>query len=199
MPSCEYCNARFDTQQGVRSHVKQKAECRLAFARSLSTPTSTSDSTAATHSLGPSDLSDINDLHASHVENDSPGHGLASRPYPVHPIQHDRLEEMPDDSPSKRRRVTVEEVQDVEAGLPSKPWIEDFPAPAGTPLRAGKTYFEDIRDRKEGESESPFAPFADEEEWELAQWLATSGISQKALDAFLKLSIVRHLTTQRPI
>ena len=35
-----------------------------------------------------------------------------------------------------------------------------------------------------------WSPFSNEEEWELAKWLTTSGVSQARIDEFLKLSIV---------
>lgn len=188
MPSCEFCNAIFETQQGVRSHIKQKQECRLAFARSLTSDTSSTNlASSSTSAAVPT---------VQHDPPEEPNELLF--PYRTHQIPHDHPSDMQDDTPSKRRRVTVEEVPDEEAGLPRKPWVEDFPQPAGTPLREGQTYFKGLRERRMGEDESPYAPFADKEEWELAQWLATSGISQQALDKFLKLDIVRHPTHCNP-
>ncbi|KAF8799293.1 hypothetical protein BYT27DRAFT_7040688, partial [Phlegmacium glaucopus] len=38
----------------------------------------------------------------------------------------------------------------------------------------------------------PWAPFESEDEWELARWLMTSGVSQTKIDSFLKLNKIKH-------
>ncbi|KAI0675158.1 hypothetical protein C8Q78DRAFT_965124 [Trametes maxima] len=52
------------------------------------------------------------------------------------------------DSPSKRRRVLVEEIEDVEAGgLPKRPWIEDFPGSADRmrlSFRSSHTFYKKV-------------------------------------------------------
>nr|VWO99818.1 Beta-lactamase (EC [Ganoderma boninense] len=100
----------------------------------------------------------------------------------------------PIDASSSRNRVTVEEVPDEGDGLPQLPWIEDFLYPAAYVSDFVQTYFEGLHRRKEDTNQVPWFPFASEEEWELAQWLATSGLSQGAIDRFLKLRITRERT-----
>ncbi|KAI0357791.1 hypothetical protein OH77DRAFT_1583444 [Trametes cingulata] len=96
---------------------------------------------------------------------------------------------------SKRIRVEVEEVADEEeGGLPRKPWIEDFTGKAGTVFGEGETQFEAIRRKKEEDGDSPWAPFESEEEWELARWLVTSGLTQSSIEQYLKLKITRERT-----
>ncbi|KAI0665394.1 hypothetical protein C8Q78DRAFT_931558, partial [Trametes maxima] len=86
--------------------------------------------------------------------------------------------------------VTVEEIEDIEAGgLPKRPWIEDFPGSAGNTFGKEDTHFERIRRQKEEEDLSPWALFASEDEWELSEWLATTGLTQKDIDKYLSLKI----------
>ncbi|KAJ2975809.1 hypothetical protein NUW54_g11669 [Trametes sanguinea] len=42
--------------------------------------------------------------------------------------------------------------------------------------------------------DQPWAPFKDLDEWELAQWLVTSGLSQTAIEQYLKLNITKGRT-----
>ena len=93
--------------------------------------------------------------------------------------------------PSKRARV--EEVEDEDAPGQQQRCVKDYPWPAGTPIvERGRvqTAFEKIHSQKNMAGEAPWAPFASEEEWELAEWLMNAGISQKQMDRFLKLPIV---------
>ncbi|KAG1890779.1 hypothetical protein F4604DRAFT_1913578 [Suillus subluteus] len=81
----------------------------------------------------------------------------------------------------------VEEVADEEQ--PER-FANVFPHPAADVLGAGQTAFEEIREDQinMGLEANPWAPFCDEEEWGLAEWLAKR-VNQKAIDEFLKLAI----------
>ena len=117
-------------------------------------------------------------------------------PIPGHDISNPRdgdntSNSAPTNPSAGHHRVTVEEVPDEGDGLPRSPWVEDFPSPAAYVSDFVGTYFEGIHRKKEDAKQIPWFPFATEDEWELAQWLATSGLSQGAFDRFLKLRIVR--------
>ena len=86
------------------------------------------------------------------------------------------------------RRAQVEEIEDEEAGGLHQ-WVEDYPRPTGVAGQPAKSYFEEIRARQEKMGEDLWAPFDDQEEWELAQWLMLN-VGQNATDKFLKLPIV---------
>ncbi|KAJ7725295.1 hypothetical protein DFH07DRAFT_758708 [Mycena maculata] len=94
----------------------------------------------------------------------------------------------PPPSSWKRPRATVEEVEDEDAR-----WVQDYPEEkeAGVPLEKCKTFFEKYRADQKREGHAPWYPFESKEEWELARWLMTSGLSQKKTDEFLKLKSVR--------
>lgn len=89
--------------------------------------------------------------------------------------------------PSKRARVEEVDDEDNELGR----FCRQYPVPAANVLRTGKTAFEQERaGQKAGESpDNCWAPFRDNDEWELAEWL-TKETTQKARDKFLKLNIV---------
>ncbi len=184
MSECLFCHTALETEQGIRSHLRQRKECKLAYERSLAAAETAAKAGTDTATPHPSSLSPF--------DNALPTFDAAYYTIPRGPDNLNR-DTSPDQngSPSKCRRVTVEEVPDIEAGgLPHHPWVEDFPGKAGTPLRDGVTYFETIHAHKDAAAESPWSPFESEEEWQLAQWLITSGLSQKAIDDYLKLPIV---------
>jgi hypothetical protein len=67
-----------------------------------------------------------------------------------------------------------------------------FPATAshGAPIGRYTSRFERLHAEIEKEKKSPWYPFADMEEWELARWLVMSGLSQSEIDNFLKMFVV---------
>ena len=87
---------------------------------------------------------------------------------------------VPDPSPelaSPSRRVTHQR------------FVEVYPRPVGIPTGPGKSSFQCLQDIQVQEGKGDHSPFANEEEWELAQWLSRR-VGQKAIDEYLKLSIV---------
>jgi hypothetical protein len=90
------------------------------------------------------------------------------------------------------RRARVEEVDDEEDGGIRR-WIEDYPHPAGTAGVSAQTHFETMLAEQRAKRLDPWAPFEDEEEWGLAQWLMLN-VGQNATDKYLKLPIVSNQT-----
>ena len=103
------------------------------------------------------------------------------------------------DGPSAKtatKRAWVEEVDDdVPAAKKSATgrWAENFPRPAGTLKGHGLTSFQRYQNAQEANSDSPWALFKTKDDWELARWLTTSGVSQTKINEFLKLGMVRSL------
>jgi len=94
------------------------------------------------------------------------------------------------DVPAQSYRTTVEILD--EDPLPVC-WIEDFPGPAGSILAPCTSTFHNQRERQKEAGHAPWHPFERKEEWELAKWLMTSGVSQTKMNEFLKLDVVRTL------
>ncbi|KAG1884906.1 hypothetical protein F4604DRAFT_1676341 [Suillus subluteus] len=107
------------------------------------------------------------------------------------PLRRSRSVDFEEDNPiaSKSRRVTVEDVTDEEDG---RRYFEPYPE-AGWTLQEGQTSFERHQQYKEGEGEDKWAPFGNEEEWGLAEWLVKS-LGQTKTDEFLKLPITLNRT-----
>jgi len=76
----------------------------------------------------------------------------------------------------------VEEVEDEET-YPR--YVKEFPTRAEE-LGDGKMAFEEIFEEQKAKGESPWAPFADKDEWELARWLVKN-VNQRATEEFLKM------------
>lgn len=94
----------------------------------------------------------------------------------------------PSPIPAKRRRVTVEEVEDEDTT--TTPWVyEEYPGEVAKSNGEGTTYFDAWRAEQTAKERSPHFPFADEEEWGLADWLMES-TTQGGVDKFCKLPIV---------
>ncbi|KAF7343134.1 hypothetical protein MVEN_01743900 [Mycena venus] len=92
------------------------------------------------------------------------------------------------DKPRKRPRATVEEVEDEH-----ERWFQPCPKEwkAGDILDECKMQFEKLRDNQKKKGHAPWEPFESEDEWKLARWLMTSGLSNKKTDEYLKLKTVR--------
>ena len=57
-------------------------------------------------------------------------------------------------------------------------------------MGACKTSFEFYRKQQKEARVEPWSPFESEDEWELARWLMSTGVSQKKMDTLLKLKMV---------
>jgi hypothetical protein len=202
--ACRYCSKELLSEAGRRSHVQQTAACREKMMEAHTSPSL----------RAPKRIQEYEPMHDSDVEmsdSPTPKYGPATfasdEPFPETIDNPNTLQKT---SP-KRQKVTVEEVEDVDApwasrnsdeestrgtgqsGSESGPgfeFIQDFPGEAGTPGKKRKTQFEEIKDRQMKAGELCWGPFADEDEWELARWLMTANVSQNRRDAFLKLPIV---------
>lgn len=202
--TCPHCGKLdIPTRKGLRLHIKNKPSCRRASkatkaAQRVETSATTSTQEVAILQSDPSSPMETDDQPPSMDSNDDthlPRH-FVDPPRDTRSAQE--LEaadtEVPTVNNPPSRRVTVEEVPDEDldaGGLPHRPWmIEDYPEPAGTPLGTAETLFEEYRRVHKEAGKGKWAPFESEEEWELAQWLVTSGLSQQAIDKYLKLNIV---------
>ncbi|KAG6825409.1 hypothetical protein H0H92_003787 [Tricholoma furcatifolium] len=101
----------------------------------------------------------------------------------------DFTQDQPAPSPPPCQTPTVEDdLGDLNANAR---WVEQYPGEAGNIYGTCKTTFQKLQCKQEAAGLQPWAPFANESEWELARWLMTSGVSQTKMDAFLKLKSIR--------
>jgi hypothetical protein len=175
---CVYCRKTLPTLKGLQSHITQSKSCRDALQR-------------ITEKWSPTKKSRDEDLEISDtsepMDQDEP---MLFNPLQtnVDSNQYDPTSLSANNHDHHDRRARVEEVEDKEAGTQSC-WIKDYLRPAGTPGELVQSYFEMAREEQKKNGDSPWAPFKDEEEWELAQWLITN-VGQNATDKYLKLPIV---------
>lgn len=200
--TCPTCHETLPTAQGLSTHRKLIDECRRAYlaARSLRHDEAVALGLAAAAATNKSAVDSVDVLDISDGQ-DLCGESLSGEDdllLALDPLRSEDAalpgahgEAQGDPGTAKRRRVEVEEVPDEEeGGLPRVPWVADYPGDAGKTYGTGKTAFERIRSRKEKAGEDMWAPFECREEWELAEWLVTSGLSQTNIEKYLKLEIV---------
>jgi hypothetical protein len=106
-----------------------------------------------------------------------------------------------DQSHPKRMQVTIEDIPDEDdPATPSSAkeplyFTETFKGASQT-FGWGITKFECYKAAQDQLGLPPWAPYRNQQEWELAQWLVKNQVSQKGIDAYLKLKIVsqQHIT-----
>ncbi len=173
---CAACSASFKTSGNLNRHISLSPRC-FAYYDRLSTSEAIT-STSSSLSLGTS--VPILDYPTGSNSFDSVSH----------------IDESQDEAdltahPPKRRRVTVEEVEDVEAG---PPWVhQPYPGRVAEQEGDSPTYFENMRRQQRAAQLPPHAPFFDQDEWELAHWLMRD-TTQGGADRFCKLRIVSTCT-----
>lgn len=179
---CFNCSASKPTLQGLRSHISQRQACREAFAARFQLQATT----PASPSSAPIDL-------AAEHQN------LPDNSYDT-PLVSPQIPDAQDSPEPPSKRARVEEVEDIEpGGLPKRPFRR-FDTTAGQTYGEGRTLYERMQEEREREGlgENPWEPFENQQEWELARWLLSSGLSQSDIDKYLKLEIVRLFVLFKP-
>lgn len=178
---CNFCLKPFPKASRIQAHIQNTPACRAKWDREVARrphlagtsqglvpPISAAHNNTESNSYHPDDpaLEEFADSFAN-------GPGTASPELDQPPSKRTRIEEVPDE------------------GEPTR-YCRAYPEPAADILGVEKTDFEKMREHQTT-SDSPgnrWAPFLDEDEWELAEWLITE-TTQKGRDKFLKLPIVR--------
>ena len=122
---------------------------------------------------------DINDADVTDHANNFTPTGKAD-------LEHDHRVAAPPPS----RRATVKDVEDDEADRNPQCHVQDWPRSAGAVKGTSISNFEAYRREQAADGHKPWYPFEDKNQWELARWMMASGISQKKMNSFLKLSSV---------
>ncbi|KAG2112917.1 hypothetical protein BD769DRAFT_1364286 [Suillus cothurnatus] len=165
------------TSGGVKRHIAGRPDCRRQWEllvenqNDIGIP-SLGNQTVATNTNTNTNTYSQADLFSPHRRS----HSESSNPNADNPTA------------SKHQWVTIEEVEDEDHTQYFEQCVD-----AGQTLREGQTGFERFHQYKEGMSEDKWAPFYDEEEWGLAEWLVKS-LGQTRTDEFLKLPITQNRT-----
>ena len=91
--------------------------------------------------------------------------------------------------PGATNHIPIEESSQKFRDTKPRRFIEAFPGPVGVPVGRGQTKFDLIYENQVEEGKNNFSPFANDEEWGLAQWLSRR-VGQKAINEYLNLSMV---------
>jgi hypothetical protein len=190
---CKFCAQPFPTVAGEKRHIQQTPDCLAKWQEELT------KLSIHVFDLQQDDSPDV-------TQDERQPAGSFADDLPSNFDDFDRSEgacgtETPTaDPPSPCRaelgsRTTVEEVEDEgDPVTPDVTFVEGYPndAYAGAAYERADLKFEKIKQAEmvEGDSERRWGPFADEEEWELAEWLIHN-VGQKQTDTFLKLPIVQ--------
>lgn len=84
------------------------------------------------------------------------------------------------------RRARVEDVDDLTG---STRYINPYPKLAGAAKGRADPKFEQIKKEQYTQGKNPWAPFENQDEWELARWLSQN-MGQAQTESYLKLPIV---------
>ena len=178
MPSsyqCSYCPKALPTAQGLSSHLAQSQRCKERLAAFYRV-----DDLPKVHDE-PYNDNNIDADQEVHANLDDPNNDLELNPGVIHhPLPPVMVPNAPSDSSSED-----EEVEEVDTQ-----YVNDF-AGAGLPhAERSQTNFDQHFEKQRKSGEAPWTPFESEDEWELARWLMSSGLSQKQINEFLTLNKV---------
>ena len=185
---CDFCGkGPFSTSSGLNKHISHSANCiKAASQKWESYSTNIWDNVP-----GPSNIEPQPPISPPILENeivDMPDITLEED------LQEVDLElpTLPETQPAQPQpfRATVDDSEDEDEE--SVYYVEEFPMNLGAGAVLGEEvpFFEKIRLGQVKNGTSQWAPFKDQDEWKLAEWLI-GNIGQKQTDAFLNLNIVR--------
>jgi hypothetical protein len=196
MPYCGFCGKLCSTAHGLKRHIEITPDCKKAshadfgqYAKSIwddvpANPDNVGQQQQPTLPIQP----DMPDFHLEEDIEIEEGmfYGEEGNLPPPPQQQLDELQPWP-------QQAAVPVVPDNEEinNCDGARYIENFPAEhlAGATWGSCKTLFESLDEEQKREGGSRWAPFEDEEEWQLAEWLIQN-VGQKQTDRFLRLPIV---------
>lgn len=158
----------------MKRHIAATPRCKQKWEKEIMSAASNTKTTRKT----------ITHLQVSDPAIDNPNnwddlHAFVPEPTPeAGPSDHD--EEMNDEESVQPRQ---------SPDTKSRRFVEAYPRPVGIAIGQEKTKFQGMYESQTGQGQSIYGPFTNNEEWELAQWLSRR-VGQKAIDEYLKLSIV---------
>ncbi|PCH44893.1 hypothetical protein WOLCODRAFT_91051 [Wolfiporia cocos MD-104 SS10] len=195
---CNFCGKQMPTISGVWRHIAKQQECRLKWEHTIAR---TAGSISAFDAPDNEELySESNERLTSHMTTDfTIQDGMANN------IEADFRDFVPGSRPlspvpaadqgdeRQQKRARVDDVENEEESIPLQGrYIEHFPGNVADVLRHENTTFEMLHSQTLSCSDpNQFAPFADEEEWGLAEWLAHN-LGQTQTDEYLNLPFTKN-------
>ncbi|EPQ55314.1 hypothetical protein GLOTRDRAFT_129596 [Gloeophyllum trabeum ATCC 11539] len=186
MPACTFCGKHVPTTSGLKRHIQRTKDCHQQWLAKLKTFT-----IADYGNNGDSDNESVyeDDLPDEQASSSHSTTGLDQLGSPLLPVPPNSTIA----SSADGLHPPEPEAEDSEPVTGRERFVEGFPGIAGQGLRREETRFDKLRRTQEERRQAVWDPFVDEEEWELARWLAKN-VGQNQIDEFLKLSITRNRT-----
>ena len=193
---CNYCLKPIVTAPGVKRHISQSPACRQQWRKLLerTTVTATEDKVDQSND---NILDNTPEVDASYQWADDVHMGYSSDgaiSQEGHMIIESRYRE--DSGPSElhdpppKRPQVEDDIEDAEASMPpTGRFTEQLADITAKILGSAKTVFERLEEEELAKEETEWAPFQDEEEWEVAKFLMKN-LGQKKMDEFLDLPLV---------
>jgi len=175
---------------GLKVHISLTQACREAMDRQMEMSASPEPMVSEPSSA---DTNQPGLVHSKPIDG-----GLTDDfdlpPFIPSPRRDRSPEPEPVESDRQSKRARVEEVEDEEV-YPR--YAQDFPISPEL-LGMGQTLFEVICEDQQNKGQAPWAPFEDQEDWELARWLAQN-VTQTAAKEFLKMKGVHSRIFDLPL
>lgn len=190
-PRCPFCQKKQKTAGSVNQHITRSRKCHRKWRDSLAGDSfGVSEDEAEDNRRSPSPIpSDEDEDDPMGIADDfvypAPAESPPS-PEPIQPSQRATVEEVPDEGDPENYSRFVECFENKAHGrsLPGRPL-----KPGETLLKAGDTLFQRMHAQQTAKDSTPFSPFRDDEEWDLARWLMKN-VTQTGTDEYLALPIV---------
>ncbi|KZT22197.1 hypothetical protein NEOLEDRAFT_1028379, partial [Neolentinus lepideus HHB14362 ss-1] len=180
---CKYCLKPLPTRDAVARHISHSPSC-LKDLETEYRPRQTSTSWWK-HQRGASESNDVDPFLAQDDAAFTPDECS------IGAENQSRRPPTCDDRP-RAKRARVEDMGDSK-DMGTDRWAEPFPGKAGIAEGKGKTDFEAWKEVLEWGECGAWAPFKDDDEWELAQWLVEN-VGKNKIDEYLKLNITQRRT-----
>ena len=165
---CYSCRFKAKTRAGLNSHISQSPEC-LGKVIAANQPSA--------------------DLH-KRLRSESPMPGGSDHPDVQPPNDGVLYSSLLEGQPSSKR-ARVEDVEDFPIKTHSV--FSEFEPPAGMPQQRPpgvSNNFKRLQASQQALGSEPWAPFSSIEDWDYAQWIMNSDLSQRQIDAMLGLDLV---------
>ncbi|KAI5999520.1 Zn-finger domain-containing protein [Pisolithus albus] len=179
---CNYCFKTIATAPGVKRHIAQSARCQLQWKEELRQLRSVIDGVHHEPAGTPED-----GFYGSDGGDDAPD--LHEGPIVQRHCVHAEADAISQQA-AATKHVSVGDDIDEEPNLSSGGcFTRGFEGVAAKIIGTGKTRFESLKEVESVDCSNMWAPFRDEEEWELARFLMKN-LGQNKTDEFLKLGII---------
>ncbi|KAH9949208.1 hypothetical protein B0H21DRAFT_688850 [Amylocystis lapponica] len=171
---CENCLKRFEQETSLQRHFGQRPVCRHNHKRARRATTSPPTHRKRTRTNTPADPpiarpESISATRSTDTTRTSTAEGPA-------------IISARDDHPGEGSHSQPSENATKTSNVP-------FPS-AGRPYQHHPTVFEAYQKAQQDARQPPWAPFISAAEWELAEWVVESGVSQRDTDKLLKTKMV---------